>query len=57
MTAAILRRILGPRGQVVNSTIMESPGVMRVQCRRDARYGPIDTCSGAVATEGVPTVL
>ncbi len=34
--------IVGLRGQVVNAVTMEEGGVVRVHCRRDARYRPTD---------------
>jgi len=46
MAAAIPRGILGLCGQVVNSITVESPGVIRVECRRGARYRPMDPRTG-----------
>lgn len=42
MGAAIPVGIVGLRGQVVNAVTMEEGGVVRVHCRRDARYRPTD---------------
>jgi len=36
------------RGQVVNAVTVEDGGVVRVRCRRDARYRPIDARTGHV---------
>lgn len=38
--------IVGLRGQVVNAVTVEAGGVVRVHCRRDARYRPIDARTG-----------
>lgn len=46
MGAAIPAGIVGLRGQVVNAVTVEDGGVVRVHCRRDARYRPIDTRTG-----------
>ncbi|GAC1430181.1 MAG: hypothetical protein NVSMB6_29190 [Burkholderiaceae bacterium] len=34
------------RGQVVNAVTVEGGGVVRIHCRRDARYRPIDSRTG-----------
>lgn len=46
MGAAIPARILGLRGQVVNGVTVEDGGVIRVECRRDVRYRPVDARTG-----------
>lgn len=46
MGAAIPARILGLRGQVVNAVTVEDGGVIRVNCRRDIRYRPVDARTG-----------
>lgn len=46
MGAAIPARILGLRGQVVNAVTAEDGGVLRVNCRRDVRYRPVDARTG-----------
>lgn len=37
---------VGLRGQVVNAVTVEGGGVVRVHCRRDTRYRPIDARTG-----------
>lgn len=46
MGTAIPVGILSLRGQVVNGILMEGNGVLRVDCRRDARMRPVDTRTG-----------
>ncbi|MDE0855514.1 MAG: hypothetical protein OSA97_13935 [Nevskia sp.] len=48
MGVAIPKGIVGLRGQVVKSIELEGPGVVRVHCRRDARYQPVDARTGQV---------
>ena len=48
MGVAIPKGIVGLRGQVVKSIELEGPGVVRVHCRRDARYQPVDARTGHV---------
>lgn len=48
MGVAIPKGIVELRGQVVKSIEMEGPGVVRVHCRRDARYQPVDARTGQV---------
>ena len=43
---AIPAGIVGLRGQVVNGMTVAGDGVVRVQCRRDGRYRPIDSVTG-----------
>jgi transposase len=45
MGAAIPGGIVGLRGQVVNAVSVEE-GLVRVECRRDARFAPIDPRTG-----------
>jgi transposase len=46
MGTAIPAGILRLRGQVVNAVAVEAPGIVRVECRRDARLAPIDAITG-----------
>lgn len=46
MGVTIPKGILGLRGQIVKSVDLESHGVVRVHCRRDARYQPVDARTG-----------
>ena len=46
MGTTIPAGIVGLRGQVVNAVTVEAGGVVRVQCRRDARYRPLDARTG-----------
>lgn len=46
MGATIPAGIVGLRGQVVNAVTVDSGGVVRVHCRRAARYRPIDSRTG-----------
>jgi transposase len=46
MGAAIPAAIFGLRGQVVNAIRLDDDGVVRVDCRRDARRRPIDPRTG-----------
>lgn len=46
MSTAIPVGILSLRGQVVNGILMEGNGVLRVECRRDARMRPVDARTG-----------
>jgi len=46
MGAAIPARIFGLRGEGVNGVTVEDGGVIRVECRRDVRYRPVDARTG-----------
>jgi len=39
-------RIFGLRGEGVNGVTVEDGGVIRVECRRDVRYRPVDARTG-----------
>ena len=46
MGTTIPAKIVGLRGQVVNTVTVEDGGVICVHCRRDARYRPTDSRTG-----------
>ncbi len=46
MGTAIPAEIFRVRGQVVKGVALESPGVVCVSCRRDARFAPVDAVTG-----------